>query len=359
MKNLIKRLVEVSGLSGHEEKVITIMKEEFNKYSDNVSVDNLGNVIAKIEGEDDSECSMIFAHMDQLGLVVRKIEDNGYIGVERLGGVPEKVLPATEVVIISDDGKEYPGTIANTSHHITPPSEKYRVSPYLELLIDIGANSKEEVKSLGIDVGCAITYKPNYRELMNDKIMGTSLDNRVGCAILVELAKEMKITKPKQTVYLVSTVMEEFNLRGAHVAARKIKPKIAICLDLVPSGDTPATNSRSDINLGGGPVLSMYNFHGRGTLNGTIPHPRLVDYFKNTARDNGISIQRGALTGLLTDLSYVQMENDGIASIDLAFPARYTHSPTEVVCLKDVLELKKWVFESVIRIDKNFNLGRV
>ncbi|QVK19842.1 M42 family metallopeptidase [Mycoplasmatota bacterium] len=358
MEKLLEKLVKTPGLSGHEEKVIRIMKDELSKYSDNVYIDNLGNVISKIEGTNPEKKVMIFAHMDQLGLVVRKITDDGFIGVERVGGVPEKVLPATEVIVENEDGEVFYGVVANKSHHLTPQSEKYVVTPYLEQFVDIGATTKEEVLEKGIDVGAPITYKPVFKEIMNDKIMGTSLDNRVGCSLLVELSKEFSQNRPEVTVYLVATVLEEFNLRGAMVAARAIKPDIAVCLDVVASGDTPNLRSRSDLSLGSGPVISMYNFHGRGTLNGTIPHPKLVKHFVKVASDNNIKTQKGALTGLLTDLSYVQLENEGIASIDLCYPTRYTHTPTEVVSMSDIFALKDLVVKAINQINE-ITLSRI
>ena len=123
---------------------------------------------------------MLFAHMDQLGLIVRKIEATGLIRVERLGGVPEKALPAQSVVFCLDGG-DVPGVIANKSHHATAPDEKYRVLPYSELIIDGGFRSAAEVLAAGIDVGTPVVYAPKVLELAGGRIAGTSVDDRAMC----------------------------------------------------------------------------------------------------------------------------------------------------------------------------------
>ncbi|MCG8484147.1 MAG: M42 family metallopeptidase [Clostridia bacterium] len=359
LEQWIQDMTLIPALSGYENKMADYLTKEIQPFTNSVEIDPIGNVIARIDGrEKNSPKVMIFAHMDQLGLVVRKIDDNGFIQFERLGGVPEKVLPGLKVQVKTEDDEYIPGVIGNKSHHITPPNEKTQVIPYLDLYIDLGANSKEEVQSLGIDVGCPIIYEPSFQKLANNKVAGTSIDNRGGCACLLSIAKALKNNQTDATVYLVGTVLEEYNLRGAMIAARKISPDLAICIDVCPSGDTPDTKDRSDIRLGRGPIISMYSFHGRGTLNGTIPHPKLVKHITDTAKQAGINIQKSALTGILTDLSYVQLELGSIPSIDLAFAARYTHSPVEVCDLEDIASLCNLLSQFINQINSSINLKR-
>src|SRR6185295_487327 len=171
----------------------------------------------------------------------------------------------------------------NKSHHATTQEEKYRVIPYSELYIDAGFGSADAARAAGIDIGTPVVYRPQVVSLAGDRIAGTSIDDRAGCAVIVEVARALRGARSKPTVHLVFSVQEEFNLRGALPAAQALQPDIAIQLDLLLATDTPDMTGRGDVRLGGGPGMSMYSFHGRGTLNGTIPHPALVALFEATA----------------------------------------------------------------------------
>ena len=154
------------------------------------------------------------------------------------------------------------------------------------------------------------------------------------------------------------SVQEEFNLRGAMVAAQALAPDIAIQIDLILATDTPDMTARGDVRLGGGPGMSLYSFHGRGTLNGTIPHPALVHLFSTVASDMRIPLQRSAQVGVLTDSAYVQLVDAGVAAIDLGFPTRYTHSSLEVCDLADLVALTRLVTGGIERIGRGFSLDR-
>jgi len=301
---------------------------------------------------------MLVTHMDQLGLVVRKIEAGGFIRVERLGGVPERALPSQEVLICVGEGRDRPGIIANKSHHATTPEEKYKVVPYQDLFIDAGFASRDEVLAAGIDIGSPVVYRPHWVELSPDRIAGTSIDDRAGCAVIVEAARQLMARPKRPTVHFVFSVQEEFNLRGALTAAQAVQPDIAIQIDLLLATDTPDMAYRGDVRLGGGPAMSLYSFHGRGTLNGTIPHPALVSLFDGASRHIDIPLQRSAHTGALTDSSYVQLVGQGVASIDLGFPMRYSHSSLEICDLGDLEGLTTLLVEGIASIDGGFSLDR-
>lgn len=357
--DVLKEFMLLPGLSGYEKEVAYKLREEFGKYSNEVVIDKVGNTIAQFEGSDDKAPTvMIYAHIDQLGFIVRRIDQDGYIQVERLGGIPEKVLPGLNVLVSTTDGKYIPGVIGNKSHHVTPPEEKYKVDTISSIYIDIGASSSEEVHSMGIEIGCPVIYKPHFQQLAGTKVSGTAIDNRGGVAALVCIANLLKNQQAKSTVYLVGTVWEEFNLRGASIAARACKPDIAIALDVVLTGDTPELKNRFEVFLGKGPAMQMYNFHGRGTLNGTIPHKGLSDLAVTVAKENNIPLQRFASVGILTDSSYVQLEGNGVAALELGFPTRYTHTPTEVCDVKDIEMLGELVNDIVQKIDCSFDLHR-
>lgn len=355
---LLRELMLIPGLSGYEDRVRRRLARELDGLGLAHRTDRLGNLIATLEGAKGAPSVMLFTHMDQLGFVVRKIEANGLIRVERLGGVPERALASQAVLICVGEGRDLPGIIANKSHHATSPEEKYRVVPYAELYIDAGFANAEEARKAGVDVGTPIVYRPQVIELFASRVAGTSIDDRAGCAVLVEAARALKAMKKRPTVHLVFAVQEEFNLRGALPAAQGLQPDIAIQLDLLLATDTPDMTARGDVRLGGGAGISMYSFHGRGTLNGTIPHPALVVLFEAAAKAEKLPLQKSAHVGALTDSSYVQLVGEGVASIDVGFPMRYSHSSLEVCDLGDLEDLTRLLVSAIGRIGPKFSLDR-
>ena len=358
LRALAEALMLIPGLAGYEGRVRKRLAVELDGLGIASRSDRLGNLIATVEGDAGAPSVMLFAHMDQLGLIVRKIEANGLVRVERLGGVPEKALPAQSVLFCVGEGRDVPGIIANKSHHATTPDEKYRVLPYQELYIDAGFASAAEALAAGIDIGTPVVYEPKVLRLAGDRIGGTSVDDRAACAVVVEVGRALLEMKRKPTVHLVFSVQEEFNLRGALTSAQALHPDFAIQLDLLLATDTPDMTARGDIRLGAGPAMSMYSFHGRGTLNGLIPHPALVALFDRTAKREGLALQRSAHVGALTETSYVQLVGEGGAAIDLGFPVRYTHSSLEVFDLADLVGLTRLLVAGLGRIDAAFRLDR-
>jgi len=358
LRTLLESLMFIPGLSGHEDRVRRHITKEIEDLPLSVQTDRLGNLIATLKGDPEVPSVMLFAHMDQVGFVVRKVEHNGLIRIERVGGIPEKALPAQAVLFCVKEGHDVNGVIACKSHHATAPEEKYQVIPYAELFIDIGVRSAEEVRKLGIEIGTPIVYAPRVLHTSEDRVAGTSVDDRAGCAVMIEVARALASGGSRPTIHFVFSVQEEFNLRGAVVAAQTIEPDIAIQIDLALHSDTPDMINRGEISLGGGPAISLYSFHGRGTLNGTIPHPALPILFSNTASKEGIPLQRTAHVGALTDSSYVQVVNKGVACIDVCFPCRYTHTALEMCDLNDLEGLAKLIIATIHRIDQSFNLDR-
>ncbi len=359
LKSLLVELMLTPGLSGHEGRVRRRLRAALADLPYEAHTDRAGNLILTIPGYDPAAPSvMLFTHMDQLGFIVRRIDADGLLRIERLGGVPEKALAAAAVLCCVGEGRDRLGVIGIKSHHATPQEEKYKVLPYADLFIDIGAADAASVRAAGIDIGTPIVYEPRAFEIGDGRIVGTSVDDRAGCAVLVEVARQLHANRPAATVHCVFSVQEEFNLRGAMVAAAALQPDIAIQLDLILATDTPDLSSRGDATIGGGPGMSLYNFHGRGTLNGLIPHPALVRLFEQAAAASGIPLQRSAQVGVLTDNSYVQLVGNGVACIDLGFPIRYSHSPLELCDLGDLEGLTRLLLRGILAIDAGLSLNR-
>ncbi len=348
----------IPGLSGHEDRVRRLIAARLGALGLTCRTDTLGNLIATLDGDPGAPSVMLFAHTDQLGFVVRKIEASGLVRIERLGGIPEKALPSLPVLFCVGEGRDRVGIFANKSHHATPPEEKYKVVPYADLYIDVGADCAAAVRAMGIEIGTPVVYEPRVLHLSDRRVAGTSVDDRAGCAVIVEVARALIVAENHPTVHFVFSVQEEFNLRGAMVAAYGLQPSIAIQIDLALTSDTPDMAHRGEVSLGGGPAMSLYSFHGRGTLNGTIPHPALVHLFDSTAKAASIPLQRTAHTGALTDSSYVQLVREGVACIDLCFPSRYTHTSLEVCDLGDLENLAGLLISGLGRINSGFSLDR-
>ena len=358
LRALTMELMLIPGLSGHEGRVRRRLAAEMSGLGLATTTDRLGNLIATAEGDPDRPSVMLFAHMDQLGFVVRKIEASGFLRLERLGGVPERALAAQELLICVGEGRDIRALIGNKSHHATSPEDKYRVVPYQEILVDAGFSSAEAAVSAGVKIGSPVVYAPKAFTLEGDRIAGTSVDDRAGCAVIVEVARLLAPVRQRPTIHFVFSTQEEYNLRGAMPAAQALKPDIAIQLDLMLATDTPDMQARGDLALGGGPGMSLYSFHGRGTLNGTIPHPALVSLFERAASHAGLPLQRSAQVGVLTDSSYVQLVHHGVAAIDLGFPCRYTHSALEVCDLSDLVGLSALLVAGLSSIEAGFSLDR-
>ena len=362
MSNIGKHLnvlAELPGLAGYEQAVSNYMKDCFESYGLPVTVDVLGNTITTIPGTDPNAPSMLItAHMDQLGFVVKNILEDGFLKLDRVGGIPEKALPTLRVSVQTKDGSLVKGLIGMKSHHVTPAEEKYKVDPYGTLFVDIGCSSRQEVLNLGIQIGSPVIYRPHFEWMQGSRCNGTAFDNRVACAVALELAERLSKTPAAATVHIAGTVQEEYTIRGAILAARATAPDLCICLDCAITADTPDLRGMGEVTLGGGPVMSMYNFHGRGTLNGTIPHPAMVRLIEETAEQTEIPLQRAAGIGGLSELSYMQLEGKGIRGVDIGVPCRYTHSQVETADLKD-MEMTADLTEAAVRsLCPAFDMGR-
>ena len=332
-----RQLCLIPGLSGYEDPVREYVEAELDDPRLERRVDAPGNLTLTVPGTDPGAPRvMVFAHLDQMGLMVRRIEPDGYLRVERVGGVPERVLPGLAMVVVNRSGQAIPCVVGAKAHHATPPEEKSQVLGYEKLFFDLGVESAAAVADLGIEIGAPVTYRPAFGRLRGARVTGTALDDRAGCAGLMELVRSVLERPVPATLHAVFTVQEEFNLRGAQVAAQHLRPDAAIAIDIMVASDTPDLAQRGELRLGGGPVLGMYSFHGRGTLNGNLPHPALLGHLARTAGALGLPLQRSAHTGCLTDAAYVQLVGEGIPTMDVGFPLRYSHMPVEVCDLRDL-----------------------
>ncbi len=252
----LKALSSISAASGYEDPMISFMHQEMGTVVPDVTIDRLGNVIARLPGtsHEPGKPVMVFAHMDELGFVVRKIDPDGFLRLERLGGIPERTAPGRPVIVSTAEGL-IQGLIGHKAHHFTRPEEKHSVIRIQDLYLDLGVHSRQEALDLGIAVGNPVTYAPFFH-IQGDTVMAKSLDNRGGCEILLEILEQLARMPRHREIVFVASVQEEFSLRGVLPVFQQVRPEIAIALDVVVSCDTPDMVGVSDTRLGGGPVIS-------------------------------------------------------------------------------------------------------
>ncbi len=227
-----------------------------------------------------------------------------------------------------------------------------------ELYLDMGLSSREEVEALGVATGSMITYRPTFTELQ-DTVVSKALDDRVGVYILLKMAEELKNTEHEATIILIFTVQEEVSIRACSPVFNRLMPDAAICIDISPTCDTPDLKGRYDMLLGKGPTILSMNFHGRGTLGGLIPNPKLNRYLEKLALELKIPTQREVVIGVITDAAFTQyLGDEGIPMSNVSVPTRYTHSPTEMSCKKDIDDTLRLLMTSALRFGASIDLSR-
>ncbi len=333
---LVRCLSGVAAPTGNEDRLTAAIEAYVGGRGWEVQRDRLGQLAVSFGPSDAVVSVMLIAHIDELGLVVRAVEKDGWVRVHRLGGMPERVLPGLRLVVHTRTG-DLPAVVGVKAHHLTGTDEKYVAKPAPDLYLDLGFASPREASAAGVRVGDPVTYAPTWTDFGNGRVSGKSLDNRVGVAAMLRVLTDLAEETPSARVHVVFSCLEEFNLKGALAMAERLRPDIALAVDIVPATDTPDLQGDGTSELGYGPSLSRLTFHGRGTLGGLVPHPALVRAVEEAAEVGSIPLQYDAVIGCLNDASYLPMATaEGIAAISLGIPCRYTHSPVETAQISDV-----------------------
>jgi endoglucanase len=327
---LFKRLVQIPGGSGFEEKVIETISAELKNRIPDVSIDPIGNVIGRMGVGNQS--IMVCVHTDEVGMLVKYIDPKGYIYFDLNGMIDERVLLSTKVEICTDKGI-CTGVVGVKNRHLLTAEDLKRPISLSDLWIDVGAENEEEVKTLGIDIGDPIVFHPNFQSIGKDTIISKAIDNRAGCAILIDLAEKMKSEKIDYQLFLVAAVQEEVGSRGAKVAAQALGPDMAIVIDTVPASDPITPPQQATSECGKGPVIRSMDVNAMGW--GTIYSKKIRQRLIQTAVKNKIPHQKDIFR-TWTDASTIHTSGKGIPCGGLYIPRRYSHSPAELVKLSDI-----------------------
>lgn len=315
LRDLLRDLTAVPGISGLEDAAAARFADLLRPHAASVQTDALGNVIARFDGDSGRRVAAL-AHLDTVGLMVKHRRRDGAWGVVPVGGVNLKALPGAAVRIGS-----LPGVVGVRSQHQAQPGDAAVSAD--DLYVDVG--------DAPVEITAPVTYAPQWLELGGDLVASPYLDDRAGCAVLVELARRLA-GRAFHTVYLIGTVQEETTCAGAYHALQAVAPDAALFVDGTLSYDTPDTQARGGAALGAGPVLTAFLYV--SGLNGWHAHPGLRAHLRQIAAGAGIAVQQDAVHGLMSDARVVAWL--GVPSAVIGLPMRGKHAPLEIAHLGDL-----------------------
>lgn len=338
LEDILACLVETSGVSGYERNIAKLIETSFKNLSDSVKQDPLGNVVAYKKGIGTNPIKiMLAAHMDEIGLMVKDIDKNGFIKVTNMGGVDQRILLAQEVIIHGK--KDVFGVIGSRPPHLLIHEDTKNAVKIDELLIDVGL-SKEEAEKV-ISIGDTITIPQKMTRLLNQVVSSKALDDRSGIAAMIECFIELGKLKHHSDVFGVSTVQEEVGTRGAITSTFQVQPDIGIAID-VGFGTTPELSKEDTMELGKGPGIAL----------GANIHPKIHERFVKIAKEYNIPYQVDISPGMSgTDARAIQISGSGVATGLISIPLRYMHTTVETMDIKDIKNTGKLLAYFISSLD--------
>lgn len=341
--SLFKTLTELQGAPGNEHPVRAFMKEELGKYSDEVIQDNLGGTFGVKHG--DGPRVMVAGHMDEVGFMVTQITDNGMLRFQPLGGWWNQVMLAQRVQVMTANGPVI-GVIGSIPPHLLTEAQRSKPMEIKNMLIDIGADDKEDVNKIGVKPGDSIVPITPFEQMSNEKkILAKAWDNRYGCGLAIELLKELQNEELPNQLYSGATVQEEVGLRGAQVAANMIQPDVFYALDASPANDASG-DKQAFGQLGKGALLRIFD----RTM---VTHKGMREYVLDTAESNNIPYQYFISQGG-TDAGRVHLANDGVPSAVVGICSRYIHTSASIIHVDDYAAAKELIVKLIKGTDSSF-----
>lgn len=340
---LFQTLTELPGAPGNEHQVRNFMKEQLALYSDEIVQDKLGSIFGIKKSKENGPTVMVAGHMDEVGFMVTRITENGMLHFQTLGGWWSQVLLAQRVQIMTENGPVI-GVIGSIPPHLLDESKKNKPMEISNMLIDIGADDKEDAKKIGIKPGQPILPICPFTPMANKKkIMAKAWDNRYGCGLAIELLKELKDETLPNILYSGATVQEEVGLRGSQTAANMIKPDIFFALDASPANDM--TGEKSEFGqLGKGTLLRILD----RTM---VTHRGMREFVLDTAETYNIPYQYFVSPGG-TDAGKVHLSNEGVPSAVIGICSRYIHTHASIIHVDDYAAAKELVVKLVKACDQ-------
>lgn len=333
--DLIKSLVTTPGLPGREALITEKISQAIPSSGWEINQDPVGNLTARKSGQ--GKKLLFIAHMDEVGLIVRRITDDGFLKVERLGGIGVHVLPGSSMELWTSKGKSLEALVgAPSAHLVNGRSQDIEIE---DLYIDIGAHSKEEARALGVNIGDGLTWKSDLQLLNGTRIRGKALDDRLGCFALIKVATLLGDIEQDYDIMVAFVVQEEAMLLEAAPIVRVFEPDIVIGVDGTLPFDTPDIDEpQSDLFLGKGPCIKLMD-----AIRGKIAYLPSWDLTRTIIRymdESGFVYQPEVVIGLSTAVSLVPFMNSGVKTACFSLPIRYHHSAVE---LADVYDLERLI----------------
>lgn len=322
----MKALTELHGAPGFEDQVRNYMKSELSKYADEIIQDGLGGIFAvKKSKAENAPKVLVAAHMDEVGFMVTELTDNGFIKFTPLGGWPTDVLLSQRFSVRTTTDEEIIGVIGSVPVHFRKGDSKK--TEIKDMLLDVGADSKEELLEMGINLGDSIVPDVDFQVLKNDKkLLAKAWDNRYGCLIAIEALESLKDVELDCDLYIGANVQEEVGLRGAKASANMIKPDIAFVVDCSPANDMMGKDN--DLGkIGEGTLLRLFD----RTM---ILAPRMRDFLLETAKASDIKYQYYHSPGG-TDAGSIHVSNDGVVTAVVGICSRYIHTANSIINYED------------------------
>jgi endoglucanase len=326
--SMLKELAETPGVPGQEAAVRRVMQRYLEPLGEIVQ-DNLGSIAGRKVGQENGPKIMLAGHLDEIGFMITRITDDGYLKFQTLGGWWEQVMLAHRVEVYTRNGPII-GVIGSKPPHILEPEERKKPVDRKQMFIDIGAASRAEAESWGVRPGDMVVPHGPFGQMKNpDLLMAKAWDNRFGCALAIETLQRLQGQAHPNIVYGVGTVQEEVGLRGAVTSTNLIQPDIGIALDTGVAGDMPGV-SPDDVQgkIGGGPVLLIFD----GSM---IPHTGFRNLVVDVAEEANIPLQFDKMSGGGTDAGRIHIFGSGVPSVVIGIAVRYIHTHTAIMSRKD------------------------
>ena len=340
---MMREFTAADGISGCETEATRVMKKWIEPYADEITYDTLGSMIALQKGIGEGPKIMLAGHIDEIGFVVRHIDDKGYLKIAAIGGWWGHVLLSQPVIITTREGKKITGIVGSPAPHTLAPEVRNKVKEIKDMFVDIGAKDKKEVELAGVKIGDMVTPKSDFTVMANPNyLMAKAWDDRVGALIVTEILMKLRNEPHQADLYAVATVQEEVGLRGAKTATYAVKPDLGIAVDVTIADDTQGGESR--IKMGVGVTLGVLDASHLG-------HRGLLHYLDALAKELKIDVQYESLLGGGTDSGEIHKAFDGIVNLTLSIPARYLHSHRAMIHRKDYCDTVTLLSEFCRRVD--------
>lgn len=327
--DVLRELSDGFGVAGFEDEVRETIRDLVSPLVDEVRTDALGNLFAVRRGSDERTL-MLDAHTDEIGFIVKWIDEGGYLRFAPIGGWDERIVPGHRIVLLTREGTKLHGVIGTAPPHIVPPKDRKKPIPMESLFVDVGATSKDEATEMGIRIGDPFTIHYPFTELRSGTVTGKAFDDRAGCTVLIETARRLAEHSLGMNVAFSFVFGEELGLRGARTAAYQLEPDLAIAIEGTIGADMPGVSpEKQPVRLGLGPAISVAD-------RSIVVSRKIVAALERVAENAGIPYQHKLPTYGGTDAGAIHLTRGGVLAGVISVPCRYIHSPISTLRLVDL-----------------------